>query len=88
MTTLRNISLHQKNNGKLSPLSLIPYTPYTNLRPSFYEEQTIKAFRKYAVSVSNRCDIGMIATNVTHIDAYINIIIIAATQKKTIRAIF
>ena len=42
MTTLRNISLHQKNNGKLSPLSLIPYTPYTNLRPSFYENKQLK----------------------------------------------
>ena len=61
MTTLRNISLHQKNNGKPPPLSLIPYTPYTNLRPSFYEEQTIITLRNYAVSVSNPCDISMIA---------------------------
>ena len=36
--------------GKLPPLFLILYSPYTDLRPSFY-----------AVSLSNRCDISMIA---------------------------
>ena len=82
MTTLRNISLHQKNNGKLPPLSLIPYTPYTNLRPSFYEEQTIITFRNYTrYQFQIDAILVWLQINVSHFDAYINIIILIATQK-------
>ena len=60
MTTLWNISFHRENNQKFSPLSLIPYTPYTNLRPSCLHKQTIITFCTYVASFLSPCDISML----------------------------
>ena len=79
--TLRNISFYEKNNGKLPPLSLIPYTPYTNLQPSFHINKQLSP----SVTTQHHIQIDAILvwmqTNVTHFDAYINIMVIAASQK-------
>ena len=81
MTTLRNISLQWENNWKLSPLSLIPYNPYTNLQPSFHINKQLSP----SVTTQHHIQIDAILvwmqTSVTHFDVYINIMVIVASQK-------
>ena len=60
MTTLWNIRFQRENNQKISPLSLIPYTLYTTLRPSCLHKQTIITYCNYVALFLNRCDISMI----------------------------
>ena len=59
----------------------MPYNPYTNLRPSFYINKQLSP----SVTTQHHIQIDTILvwmqTNVTHFDAYINIMVIAASQK-------
>lgn len=51
---------NEKITRKFHHCLWVPYTPYTNLRPSCLHKQTIITYCNYVASFLNRCDISMI----------------------------